>query len=313
MTMPREYAKVWFTMWTDEDFCDQPIFDKLLYNVLLSQPPTLLNYCGTQPLSLKRWRKAMRDGDSLPSDLDVKAALRRMERRRYVFTDDETCEVLIRSFIRRDEVAKQPNVLLSALRAAALIESPKLAYIQLAELSGRVVIPEITAKSDKAEKLRRDLGLTLTAALTRLKGLSEGLSEPFPEPFAEDFPEGSPPPGKTEPFSEGFPEGFATGSVGVEVEVVQSPSVSNHLGEEPQPFCDAHPGGTKNPCFACGQAKRTHPQKLQSWKDARAKLRAAAIKACLTCDEYGDIDYGNSTVRCKHPNNPPELQEASNA
>ena len=312
--MPREYAKVWFTMWTDEDFCDQPVFDKLLYNVLLSQPPTLLNYSGTQPLSLRRWRKAMRDGDKLPSERDIKAALRRMERRRYVFTDDDTHEVLIRSFIRRDEVAKQPNVLLSALRAAALIESPKLAYIQLAELTDRVVIPEISGTSDKANSLRKSLKQTLTAALTHLKALSEGLSEPLPEPFAEDFPEGSPPPGKTEPLPEGFPEGFATGLVEVEVGVDNSPTVGGHLGEEPSPFCANHPGGTNDPCFACGQAKRTHPQRVQAWKDKRAKLRADAIKACGLCDEYGDLEVSrNSVRRCTHPNNPPHLQEAVNA
>lgn len=307
--MPREYAKVWFTMWTDEDFCDQPLFDKLLYNVLLSQPPTLLNYSGTQPLSLKRWRKAMRDGASMPSERDIKAALRRMERRRYVFTDDDTCEVLIRSFIRRDEVAKQPNVLLSALRAAALIESPKLAYIQLIELTHRVAIPEI--KSEKAERLRRDLAEALEAALAHLKGLSEGLSEPLPEPFAEDFPEGFPPPGKTEPLPEGFPEGFSGGSVEVEVEVANSPSVGNHLGEEPTPFCADHPEGTGDACFRCGQAKKTHPKRLHEWKRKRAQLREAAIKACDICDEYGDIEEANWVRRCKHPENPPHLREVS--
>ncbi|MBM4575964.1 hypothetical protein GS415_09750 [Rhodococcus hoagii] len=59
----------------------------------------------------------------------MKAALIRLERNDYVFSDDETGEVLVRSFMRRDEVFKQPNVMLSSLRAAAQVESRKLARV----------------------------------------------------------------------------------------------------------------------------------------------------------------------------------------
>lgn len=233
--MAREYAKNWVTMWTDEDFCQQPVFDKLFYQVLLGQPPTLLNYAGTQPLSFKRWRKAMREDDRLPSELDMKAAMIRMERRAYVFTDDDTCELLIRSFIRRDEVTKQPHVLLSALRAAAIVESPKLAFVLLDELANRVELPEISGTSEKAVKLRKTLKATYAATIGRLETLSQGVSEPFAEPFAEDFPEGLPEPfarpGEMEPFAKGFPKGLAMGSVGVEVEVESSPSVGGYVGE----------------------------------------------------------------------------------
>lgn len=233
--MAREYAKNWVTMWTDEDFCTQPVFDKLLYQVLLGQPPTLLNYAGTQPLSFKRWRKAMREDDRLPSDLDIKAALVRMERRAYVFTDDDTCELLIRSFIRRDEVTKQPHVLLSALRGAALVESPKLAFVLLDELKNRVELPVITGTSDKAVKLRATLQATYAATIAKLETLSDGVSEPFAEPFAEDFPKGLPEPlgrpAEMEPFGIPHAKGLAMGSVGVEVEVESSPNVGGYVGE----------------------------------------------------------------------------------
>ncbi|GAS98938.1 uncharacterized protein RMCC_5903, partial [Mycolicibacterium canariasense] len=101
--MPREYAKNLFSQWSDEDFCNQPVFDKLLFQVLNGQ--RAVNLAGIQPINLTRWRKAMRDGDRVPSEREVKAALIRMERRQYVYTDEDTGEVLIRTRIRNDDLA----------------------------------------------------------------------------------------------------------------------------------------------------------------------------------------------------------------
>jgi hypothetical protein len=305
--MAREYAKNWITTWTDEDFCTQPIFDKLLYQVLLGQPPTLLNYAGVQPLSMRRWRKAMRDADQMPAEENIMAALVRLERRRYVYTDDDTCEVLVRSFIRRDEVARQPNVLLSALRAAALVESPKLAAVLLAELTERIVLPEISGTSEKAEKLRQALKHTMNTAVNRLETLSEGLPKPFPEPFQEGLTEGLTRPAEIEPFPKPFREPFATGSVVVEVEVANSPNVVGYLGREreqtqaPPRFCPKHPDGTDKPCTGCADARAAHT----TWTTAQtqatrnrdkteatqrrqaAQAKAAAIHDCPLCDEDG--------------------------
>lgn len=326
--MAREYAKNWITTWTDEDFCTQPVFDKLLYQVLLGQPPTLLNYAGVQPLSMRRWRKAMRDGDRMPTEVDIMGALVRLERRRYVFTDDDTCEVLIRSFIRRDEVAKQPNVLLSALRAAALVESPKIAAVLLAELTQRIPLPEISGTSDKAEKLRQLLKQTMSGAISHLETLSKGLSEPFGEPFSEPFSEGFTRPAETEPFGEPFSEPFSTGSVVVEVEVVKSPPVVGYFGGErarddepppPQPphpadapprTCPKHPNGTTEKCGPCADARHAHEthqrdqrntQRAQAAAEAatRRKTAQAAAQAITTCPLCDDDGYRGGRV-CDH-------------
>jgi hypothetical protein len=107
-----------------------------------------------------------------------------------------------------------------------------LAAILLAELTGRIVLPEINGTSDKAEKLRQALKHTMNTAVTRLETLSEGLPKPFPEPFGEPFREGLPRPAETEPFPKPFREPFATGSVVVEVEVANSPNVVGYLGRE---------------------------------------------------------------------------------
>ncbi|MFC9555557.1 hypothetical protein ACFTWF_32500 [Rhodococcus sp. NPDC056960] len=322
--MPREYGKAWFSMFTDDHFTAQPNIDKFLYMTLLGQPS--LNYAGVTPINFKRWRKAIREGDRTPSELEAKAALIRLERNEYVFTDDDTGEVLVRSFMRRDEVHKMPNVMLSALRAAAQVESPKLARVLAAELA-RIEVPVINGVSDGTKRLRLNLERAHRDAVAHLGTLSESAVEPYLEPFSEDFPEGLPEPfsegyregfsrpGETEPLTEGFPEGFGEGSVVVEVEVESLGTADRKLGgragahsrtreagtQPPSPNCPQHPEGTTDPCGACGQARKAHTaweteQRRQAARAAsteahrQAEIRAQDIYACSMCDDEGYLD-----------------------
>lgn len=205
--MARSFSKLWFSLFQDEHFCSQPILDKLLFTVLLGQQA--FNYAGLSPIQLRKWAKGMRPA----TDMEIKAALIRLERNRYVFTDSDSEEVLIRSFIRNDEVEKQPNLLISALSSAAELESPKLAAVLLSELA-RVTVPETSS-----EKLAKRMDAAWRKAHARLAERAGQVVEPFPEPFAEDFPEGLPKdlaegfqrPAETEPFPEGLTEGSPEG------------------------------------------------------------------------------------------------------
>lgn len=242
--MAREYAKNWFSMWSDEDFCNQPLFDKLFYNVLCGQ--RAVNAAGVQPINFTRWRKAMRDGDRLPSERDLKASLRRMERRRYVFTDENTGEVLIRSHIRRDELDKQPTVLLSALKFLCAFDSPKFAAVMAAELD-RIELPEIKSSKPYAESLRQSLGQFHESARHHLKAISEAFPEGSSEPFADDFggsmgPStggsigGSARPAEMGPSTGGSTGGSTGPSVSVEVSVDNSPLVATHLSDDGETY-----------------------------------------------------------------------------
>lgn len=175
--MPREFAKTWFSMFTDEDFVSQPNFDKLLYVALLAQPS--LNYAGVLPLNFKRLAKAMREGVQDVAELVIKGALNRLEERRYVFTDPETGEVLIRSLMRRDEVWRQPFVFVSALHSVAAVESPKLAAVLLEELE-RIDFPQ-----SSNEKLKNSLSKAEAAAFGHARPLAKGSPRPSPRPFPE--------------------------------------------------------------------------------------------------------------------------------
>lgn len=234
--MPREYAKNWFSTWSDDDFCTQPIFDKLFYVVLCGQRG--VNNAGVLAINFPRWRKAMRDGDRVPTERELKESLRRMEKRRTVFVDEDAGELLIRSHMRRDELDKQPNILLSGLRFLATFDSAKFARVMLAELD-RIEIPIINSEKPYAKQLRANLAAAAEGARTHLATLSEGLSEDYPEPFAEDFPEPFRSPAETSNQREGLPEGSREPPVVVEVEVeVASFSggyVSNERKEPPYP------------------------------------------------------------------------------
>ncbi|MBM4575960.1 hypothetical protein GS415_09730 [Rhodococcus hoagii] len=158
----------------------------------------------------------------------MKAALIRLERNDYVFSDTKrgSCwcghSCAGRGF-------QQPNVMLSSLRAAAQVESRKLARVLQAELE-RIALPTVGGASAGSERLRSNLAQAKSDADMHLSRLSEGFSEPFAEPFSEDFPKGyrNPCPkgfskgsrdlGKWNP-SGRVPGGFSEGSVVVEVDV----------------------------------------------------------------------------------------------
>ena len=319
--LAREFAKNWFSQWSDDDFCSQPLFDKAFYVVLCGQ--RAVNNAGVQPINFTRWRRALRDGDRMPTESTLKAALARMEQRRYVFTDEDTGEVLIRAHIRRDEIPRQPNVLLSALRFLAAFDSPKFAAVMAGEL-GRIELPEVSGSSDYSNRLRSNLKQCFVDAHTHLETLSKGLSEPFPEPFTEGLPR----PAEMQTPPEPFQEGLSKPPVVVEVEVVKSPLIDGYVGEVDQPDADAvqaRPDPDRNgpppprcpdhindehppACGACGGYRRARErwdqQQATAVAEARsADLRAAAalrddaIAACHVCDPDGRLPSG---VICSH-------------
>lgn len=224
--MARNYAQLRSAIWQNESFKNELDVDaQWLYFVLLSQPN--INTAGVLPLQERRWAR-FAHGMTGPR---VTAALERLNAYWYVVVDEDTEEVLVRTFIRHDGLWKQPNVLKSALGHVQSTVSPTLRAVLRYELS-RLPIDELP--TERAERTR--------ALIERVAGtLPETLPEGFLEGFPEGFPEGSPNPfhqpisdpnpnhrgGDSEPLSpkttkqqvsepqqaalEGFPEGFREG------------------------------------------------------------------------------------------------------
>lgn len=149
--MAREYGKVLFGMFTDDDFTAQYAVDKLLYLALVGQPS--FNHAGVAYVNFRRLSKALRDGDHEPTRHELVQSFARLELARYVYLDIDTGEVLIRSFMRSDGVARKPNVLVSALRSCLQVESKKLAAVLRSEVA-RIELPEVTGEGPQAKRLR---------------------------------------------------------------------------------------------------------------------------------------------------------------
>ena len=325
----REYAKNLFTKWNDEDWLNQPRFDKLFWEALNGN--RAVNLIGVAPLNFTRWRKALRDGPLLATDLELKAALIRLQRRRYVYTDENTGEYLIRSRMRRDDLDKMPNSLLRGLRTLSVVDSPRFAVVLAAELD-RLVMPVIsTAKNkDAANRLQDALKVAWDNARTHLEDISDGMPDPIPDPFPDDFPDGMPEPipdpisrpaeTHSPPIPSGIPSpipcisGSGLGSsVPLGITQVGGVRARGESGETaapldpnspPSPFCPEHPNGTDRPCRACADARRNSEswdERITAAKRAAAEKRRQAVLDCPVCDDNGWVDTDGGVTRCPQP------------
>lgn len=127
--MARSEARLCVDIWSDEDFLACSADAQRMFMFLISQPD--LAHDGVIALRERRWAGAAR-GLTPPM---VEAALSELQDRRFVVIDDRTEELLIRSFIRRDKVYKQPNVLRAAHDHLPLIASQSIRRALAAELT----------------------------------------------------------------------------------------------------------------------------------------------------------------------------------
>lgn len=128
--MARSFAKIMLSTWDENsDFETLSMEAQWLYWVLLSHP--LLSPAGVLPLQPRKWARRASNGDRDA----VEDALRELVGKAKIVVDDDTEEVLIRTFIRHDGGAKNPNIHKAIVAAVGRIESPKLRDIAAASLA----------------------------------------------------------------------------------------------------------------------------------------------------------------------------------
>ena len=107
--MARSEARLAVTIWSDDDFLALTFSAQRMFMFLISQPD--LAHDGVIALRERRWsKKAANLTTAMVAD-----ALDELQKARFIVVDEDAEELLVRSFIRRDKVYRQPNV----LRAAA--------------------------------------------------------------------------------------------------------------------------------------------------------------------------------------------------
>ncbi len=161
--MARDHARLMTSIWADADFTALSSDAQRLYLLALSQ--SSLSYVGVVPFTVRRWSGLARN----TTEKHVRRAVSELEATRYVLVDDDTEELLVRSFIRNDGLLASPNVCRAAVKAYRAVVSPRLRTAVLLEVH-RLQEDQPDARGwDQLDPL---------------------LSEPFPEGFAEGFAEG---------------------------------------------------------------------------------------------------------------------------
>jgi hypothetical protein len=140
--MARGHGRILTSIWEDTDFLSLDEREQRLYLFLISQPN--LNHAGLLDLTLRRWsRKA--HGLTVS---ELEKHLGRLEDACFIVVDDDTEELLIRSFVRNDGVWRMPKVMGAMVSGALEISSKKLQRALLAEID-RIPLEELSGDPTK--------------------------------------------------------------------------------------------------------------------------------------------------------------------
>lgn len=151
--MPREFANVHVAIWSDEDFLALPPPAQHLYFVAMTEPA--LSYAGVmdwRPGRIVR-RAAAWNVEALGAAASV------LEEQLYLVIDRDTEEALVRAFVRRDGLMKNPRMAVSMANAYAAIASPELRGVLVHELR-RLKADQPDLRGWQAEKVRELLSRT---------------------------------------------------------------------------------------------------------------------------------------------------------
>jgi hypothetical protein len=125
----RNYAQIFTAIWRDPDFIALRESTQRAYLMLVTQPG--ISAAGILPLTLRRWAKLAEDSTiaSLRADLVL------LHRAGMVVVDEDTEELLVRSFVRHDNGYKNPRRQPSIRDAANEVESGRLRRVLADELT----------------------------------------------------------------------------------------------------------------------------------------------------------------------------------
>lgn len=183
--MARGHGRILTSIWEDTDFLALDEQEQRLYLFLISQPN--LNHAGLLPLTLRRWSRKSRGLTSA----DLEKRLQSLEAARFVVMDEDTEELLIRSFVRNDGVWKQPKVMGAMVSGAMEISSKTLRRALLAEMD-RIPLADLSDEPGaRGPSIRRQVA-------DHIETLRRAFYEPDPTPTRggiatpSDTPSGTP-------------------------------------------------------------------------------------------------------------------------
>lgn len=141
--MARTYGKILTRIWDpDDDFVKLSHGAQWLYEALVTDP--LLTLAGSLPWQPRKL--ARRSADTTATDVERWAA--ELVEARFILVDDDTEEVLVRSFIWNDGGARNPNIYKATVHAVARIESRDLRAAGQLGLSRATTNQQVERRTD---------------------------------------------------------------------------------------------------------------------------------------------------------------------
>lgn len=178
--MPRDRANIRVDMWNDDDWRGLTGNAQGLYQKLLTHPT--LTYCGVadwRPGRLAKLTKGMTAQDVIDGANELQTAA-------FVYVDEETEEIFLRSFVRHDGLLKHPRLSISMANDFAAVASPKVRGFFVWELkkmhaehpdlklwSDRRVQTILKGRSEDMKEFCR------SSSQDEVKGLDQGLAKGF--------------------------------------------------------------------------------------------------------------------------------------
>lgn len=134
--MARDHARILTAIWRDPDFLHLDPAAQHTYLTIVSQQK--LSYCGVMDYFPSRLATLARGN----TEAKVRAAVRTLEKTRFVVIDAQTHEILARTYVRHDGVMNRSNMGKAVARALQAVTSPKIRDAVLTEL-GRLYADDI--------------------------------------------------------------------------------------------------------------------------------------------------------------------------
>ncbi|MFF4403667.1 hypothetical protein [Streptomyces sp. NPDC001404] len=290
--MARGHGRILTSIWEDSDFLALDEREQRLYLFLISQPN--LNHAGLLPLTLRRWA---RKAHGLTS-AELEKRLQGLEAARFIVMDEDTEELLIRSFVRNDGVWRMPKVMGAMVSGALEISSPRLRRALLEEMD-RIPVEEL---SDEPTKVRGGIGPSIRAQVVEhIAALRRGFGGPRTGPGGGSGTPSAPPsvtPSGTPSDTpvEGGREGSTRGRAGAQTRAAPAPTPA------PTPAPEEEGGGGGPLAKAGGQPRAPRrPDGRIPIDDADFRLNDSMRRWALqTFGPNLDIDYETAQFVSHH-------------
>lgn len=159
--MARDYGKLFTRAWGDADFRALTGEAQGLYQQLISQPD--MSMAGVITTAPPRWAGQSSNGTAKK----VQASLQELERRRFIVSDKDTQETLVRSFIRNDLMWRSPKSMIGIDSSVRSVLSVKLKTEIAAELARCDTVTLSSKTSEATGRSTREVVEELIAGLVR--------------------------------------------------------------------------------------------------------------------------------------------------